>query len=463
VNRLFSLAATVALGAACTAGGGGAGGPDATAPRNPGGGSDAWTPQTAVTGGVGLNLRMVLDGSGRARLAYFPTTGTLDGPCDELGSQDPPMRMRWQLSYVEEPSAGGAWQPEQVADALFVGQPPGLDLRTAPNGAPAIAAMVGDPVVEIRYCGANDVGYLQRAGDGTWSTQTAVADSGEAATGQPASDFGYVVGYWPGLAYDSTGAAAIAYKDVHAGSLQGDDLRRADLELAWRDGGGWRAIPVDIGEGAGEYNRLAFDGDGRPLILYANRVEAIADDQQGLWVTRSSDSGATWERVRLLVGPVGDDHSIVVPDDGRPRVAYYHPDRGVPYLVELTDPAAFASLGSGWSEQALGDPRYDEGYEPSLAVAGDGRLAMAYYRCGRATNGLGNCDTADDALIFAWEETPGSWEQEIVDEGEDLAECGRSPSLAFGPDGAAVIAYRCQAMVDGALDDQVRVARRDPL
>jgi len=47
-----------------------------------------------------------------------------------------------------------------------------------------------------------------------------------------------VVGFWPALAFDQNGNAAIAYRDVHTGVLQSDDWRRADLELAFGSGGG---------------------------------------------------------------------------------------------------------------------------------------------------------------------------------------------------------------------------------
>jgi hypothetical protein len=369
--------------------------------------------------------------------------------------------MIWDMSYAEE--SGSGWNVELVEPLLILGNPPGLDFKVSPSGTPTIVAMTGDPVVQIKYCGSNDVGVYTRTSPGNWSVETAVANSGEAATGLPASDYGYVVGHWPTLAYDQSGNPAIAYRDVHAGAMQGDDDRKADLELAWETGG-WSHIAVDPGHGAGQYSKMLFDADGEPVIVYANNIEETTDNPQGVWVTRSADAGTTWEKVRFFLGAsIDGPDAVVSPDDGTLYVVYYDSHVGVPKLLTLTDDTQFTSLDGGWTSETFGSPSYDEGYNPSIAVGPQGQVAVAYYRCGLASGGLGNCDGTEDALVFAWQEG-GSWESEIIDPGStDLGTCGTYPSLAFDGDGHAVVAYQCQAMVDGGLVDEVRFARRDLL
>ena len=206
------------------------GGPDA----------DPWTVEEVTQGAVGRELDLAVLPGGQPALAYFATEGFDDGPCTEI-AEDPPMRVRWPLSYAQR-GADGTWVVERVDDVLLLGIPRGLDLEVSPSGAPTIATMTGTPVAQIRYCGANDVGLYTRGAAGDWPLETAVVDSGQAATGEAASDYGDVVGYWPALAFDPQGNPAVAYKDVHAGGMQSDDFRRADLELAWRRGG-WQALP----------------------------------------------------------------------------------------------------------------------------------------------------------------------------------------------------------------------------
>jgi hypothetical protein len=339
--------------------------------------------------------------------------------------------------------------------------PRGLDFAWAPDGTASIAAMTGEPVEQPSYCGANDVGLFRRNGAGDWSLETAVVSSGEAATGETGSDYGEVVGYWPALAFDSTGAAVIAYKDVHAGGLQNDDRERADLELV-RGGGGWTATAVDIGRGAGDYNSVAIDSRDRAIIAYYNPVESQAGPQLGIWAARPAEDGASFEKVRLFNEASADGPSVLVhPDDDLARVLFYNSSEGYPQLATQLSEAEFTSIGAGWEMTDIGDARYDAGYDASLAVDPSGQLAAVYYRCAKVVDGLGNCSPADDALIFAYEDA-GVWSREVVDAGGDGL-CGRHPSLDFDDDGYAHIAYECEELVGGELQTQIKYARRKPL
>lgn len=418
-----------------------------------------WTLSVIDEEGGGLHVRLASAKDGKIGVAYFPVTGVEDGPCEELNFDSPPPRVRWSLKYAQ--LNGAAWDIETVAQQLYVGQPTGLDLGFFANGNPVIAAMTGDPLAMYRYCGVNDMGLLTKQGN-AWQPETAVTNSGQASTGEPGSDFGEVVGYFPSLAFDASGQPAVAYKDVHSGSIQSDDRRRADLELAWRQGNTWRAIPVDFGTGAGDFNQLRFDSQGRPNIAYYVPTESLEQTRQGIWITRSTDDGATWPRVQLYNQATSERPALATAQDGQLHVAYYHAAKGYPALATLKDDAQFESFAQGWSAQDIGDSRYDEGYSPSIAIGPQGQIAVAYYRCTKSTGTLGDCTTEDDALIFAWSDN-GQWTREVVDEGDVGGYCGSSPSLAFDADGYAIIAYRCEVEVEGSLKPQVKFAKRKSL
>ena len=421
---------------------------------------EAWTVSTLDAQGGGLHIALASAPSGQLGAVYFPVSGQDDGPCEELNFDSPPLRVRWPLTYAQ--LEGQQWVKQVVANPLYVGQPTGLDLGFYADGTPVIATMTGDPLAEQRYCGVNDVGLMARRG-AAWQTETAVTNSGQARTGEAGSDFGEVVGYYPSLAFDRSGQPAVAYKDVHSGSIQSDDRRRADLELAWRQGGSWRAIPVDYGTGAGNFNKLAFDLQDRPVIAYYVPTESLDMTRQGIWATRSSDAGQTWERVQLYNLSTSERPALAIhPQTGAPHVLYYQARKGYPTLATLTDDDKFGSLAQGWSLEDIGDSRYDEGYSPAIAFSPEGTLAVAYYRCTKSIGTLGDCTSDDDALIFAWRDGQ-EWVREVVDEGDVGGVCGQRPSLTFDADGYAVIAYRCEVEVEGRLQSQIKFARRKSL
>lgn len=442
-------------------------GPPSAKPRRPDEKESAWSTGSVIAREAGLHVELVVTGEGRPAVAYYATEARDDGPCTEIMGDDQPERLLWDLYYAEERGTG--FQTETIAEVLSFNVPQGLDLAVDMAGAPVVAALTGGPHVMLRFCSANDVGFYERTAANNWRVTTAVRSSGEAATGDEASDYGEVVGHWPGLAVDgSTGETAIAYKDVHAGGIQNDDLERADLEIALGRGGSWQALPIDWGAGAGSYNRALFDRDGRIVVLSYNPVESRTDDRHGLWVSRSADGGQTWEQTRLLRAPQLHAGSIALDPDGRLHVVYYDVTRGVPVLVSQRSTDGFLSLADDWQETTFGDTRYDEGYQPSLAFDASGALAVAYYRCANASAELGECAPADDALVFALRRPEGDseygdFEYEVVDSGESEGACGQDPSLAFEAGGHAIIAYQCQALEGGALVDELHFARREAL
>ncbi|MFU8802644.1 MAG: hypothetical protein ACNA8W_02435 [Bradymonadaceae bacterium] len=420
-----------------------------------------WTLSTIADGHVGAHLRMDVSPQGDVGVAFFAIEHEVGELCEEFELDDKPTKLHWTLHYAQLDA--GAWQAETVAAPNFSGPPSGLDFKYSPHGVPVIASMAGDPVWRgtFGYCGVNDAALYYREGHENWRIETAVSESNEAATGHGPSDFGYVVGYWPALAFDSAGDPGLAYKDVHSGGLQRDDFGRADLEFARRSGGSWSTVAVDYGGGAGNFNRLIFDQGDVPIIAYYKPTESHLEERLGVWVTRLGDDGETWEQVHLFArgAPEGPD-LLVHPDTGDLHVVFYNSRMGNPTLATLGDRAGFESI-SAWDLEDIGDPAFDEGYTPSIAVSPTGELALAYYRCARASDGLGDCKDVNDGLIFAWKDG-AEWKREIVDAGGE-GECGRRPALRFDGAGRAIIAYRCENLVDGQVDAHVKFARRESL
>jgi hypothetical protein len=434
-----------------TENGGGNGG------SNGGGGTAAWDIGVVEGEGMGQQLVMTTTSDGRPAMAYFATASFADGPCDELGVTDPPDRIRWPLRYAEE--NGDGFTIETIDNILLVGSPSGIDLVRNPSGNPALATMGGPAGDQPNFCGAGDVVVYTRGGADNWTMDTLVTTSGQAATGEAASDYGGVVGTWASIAYGSGGQAAVAYQDIHGGGLQSDDKRRADLEVALSNGGGWNPTPVDWGRGAGDFTDVTFDAQGRIVILYHNPTDDVNFSAHGVWAARSADNGATWEQIHLKIGSTSERPNLLVdPTSGTLYVALYDAGVGVPIVMTLDNPEDFENYDS-WSEEDIGDHRYDEGYHPRMALDPDGRLSLVYYRCARAADGLGNCDVNDDAIVYAWRELDGTWYREVVDAGGS-GQCGNNPNLVYDNDNKPVVSYQCSETVDGAFQFRVKMARR---
>ena len=409
----------------------------------------------------GFQLRLASDGDGTLGMVFFEIVPETGSPCVELGISDPPNKVNWSLHYAE--FDGGQWSTELIHALPFQSAPPGLDLQFTGQGQAVVATMTGDPISQLnQYCGVNDVGILFREGPEDWRYETAVSTSGEAASGHPSSDAGYVVGYWPGLAIDSDDQPAVAYRDVHFGGIQADDFRRADLEFVHRQGGGWSPEAVDWAEGAGQYNRLVFTDDDEPIIAHYTPTESNIQERLGYWVTWRDDG--EWRRVQLFNQGNTEEPGLVLDTASETlHLFYYDSEFGTPRMASLDDWENFESP-SAWSFTGLdtiGDGTYDEGYSPSLALSPGGNLAAAYYRCGRADQGLGNCDSDESALVFAYQDGD-QWRHEVVDEGDHFAFCGQAPSLVFDGD-EPVVAYRCERSEEERVFVEVRIARRDAI
>ncbi len=431
--------------------------PDSTKPIPT---TSKWSSGVIEGGNMGLSPKIATAPDGTIGAAWISVVGTEAGDCVELGEDPPPpIAVTWQIKYATFDGTG--WAIEEVATPRYVGQPRGVDLAFDASSTALIAGQAGEPAVRFRYCGVHDAAVYRREAAGSWTIDVAVTESGEAAVGEPASDFGTVVGNFPALAVASNGDLALAYKDVHGGGLQSDDFRKADLEMGWRRGTSWTPYAVDPTTGGGDYSDMIFDAQDRPVIVQYVPVEnSAAANASGVWVHRSIDDGATWQRVQLYNQPTKQGPSIAKdPNSGKIYVAYYHAQKGYPVVASLEDEANFESVADGWKVEDLGDSRYDEGYGTSLAVSNSGIVGLTYYRCTKAIGGLGECNPAEDALIFTYFDG-FAWEQEVVEEGES-ADCGNAPALTFDSNNRPIIIYRCEVPNGAGIDTQVHYSRRN--
>lgn len=414
----------------------------------------AWEIEMVEDRDVGVLAKIVAGPSDEVAVAYFATKSIQDGPCDETEISPPPERLRQELRFAQRDSTG-AWSVQTVDTPVISVDPVGLSFLYGPDGAPSLAYAGGVP--EQRFCGPNDAIFNQRI-DGDWVSQTAGALSADSATGFPESDSGFVVGWWPALAFDQGGNPAVLHKDVHFGSMQHDDLYRADLEFAWRSGGAWDIHEaVDRGEGAGNYGALLFDGEDRPNAFYYIPVDSQNGSRKGVWAARRESAG-NWEKVQLQGGGIYQEIAAKInPISGHLVVAFFSEKDGAVRVRTLEDPKEFANK-SAWDSRIVGDPRFVEGHHVSLAFTPAGKAAVAYHRCKRQGTSDGGCNQNDEAVVLATQGDP-EWKIEVVKTAAK-GSCGDYTALAIDQKGTAYIAYRCTIETDDGFEFRVYVAHK---
>lgn len=460
---------------------------------------DPWFEKYMIEGeGMGLHAKLSLSPGGQLGVAYWSTDGQEGQPCEEIEVDDPPSEVRWSLRFASWESEMG-WLSQLVSRPLLLGNPPGLDLDYSSSGQPMVTSIAGEAIPELRYCGGGNLSVFTPSTDpdaSEWDVEYVAETSDQAMSGEAASDFGFVVGYWPSQFIARNGSRMIVYQDVHGGSLQRDDLVRADLEVALQTrGGSWSYEVIDLGEGAGIYNQALITEAGQFLALYYISFDAqMAERQrQGIWLARRDESGE-WLRGLVFGGPTRGQPSIIAYGEGV-AVTYYDPQARRPILALLSDLTQLAD-SSAWRRIPLGDPRYNEGHSPSMTVLPDGRIGIAWYRCGPAE--VEECRPSDDAVVFTYPEAlqamgnnqgeegqemgdneemeesgtevtvlddealAGPWEIEIVESGEE-ALCGFSPQVITDRSKRVWVTWQCSRRVgtEGEFEFRLESARRD--
>lgn len=418
-------------------------GDDDTGPIDTGDRPDpvAWTVDTTVDLAIGARPRLAATPGGDLVAVAFATEGERRGTCE-----DGAPRTHTDLHLL---TWDGAWTSQVLASPAAPLGPTGVGLAVDVAGGAWVTWADGEPLAT--WCGGHDLVMASPDGAGGYRTETVVSESGEAATGEPASDAGSVVGLWSDIAFDPSGNPAVAYRDAHFGALQRDDRYRSDAELAWRTGG-WTHQAVDAGAGAGDYNRVAFDLEGRPIVATVLPIVKQGEDRQGLWVARRVDGA--WEREMVHAGEVGDDVVLRVLPNGDVVVGAYIPDDAAAVL--------YRHEGGAWNRWRpiwVARDGWSEGRDVDLDVTSDGRLVAAFHTCGRLSEvAEGSCDTADEGPRLAVQDG-AEFEVETIHLQGDGA-CGREISLALVDDVPHVV-FRCSIETDGSYEDRLLHAVRE--
>lgn len=118
-----------------------------------------------------------------------------------------------------------------------------------------------------------------------------------------------------------------------------------------------------------------------------------------------------------------------------------------------------AADGTAWGNEETVDQSGNTGRSPSLAFSPDGLPAISYHYCGPFDPGGDDCPQGEDELRYALKED-GRWRYVTVEETRGGVE-GEYTSLTFDAEGQPVIAYQAVFFdpSDGTVSRQLRVSR----
>lgn len=301
------------------------------------------------------------------------------------------------------------------------------------DGAPHIAYIGGDddghPAVES----LSDLALSVRSG-GSWSHQL-LSESSAEATGECFDESNYcvqgvTVGLWATLrAGPGAGQFAIAHRDEHFLGFGSEDSASADLELYEAPGG--RKVMVDGGRSAGNRSALAYLADGRLAVAYTLDEPA---DLVSVWV--AVEDGDGWARTRVSEHTARHRLSLEAAPDGTLWLAYYDADS-----VDLVV-ASSSDDGETWDIERV-DERGDVGLHPSLAVADDGTVFVAYTYCGNASDRDCPGSLGRDSVVRLATRVPGAteWAIQTIDDGQGQGFVGEFNSLVVLPDDSLGVAF----------------------
>ncbi len=404
--------------------------------------AEQWHIMMVDSSSIGMQTKIKTAPDNTVGIATFANESYEDGICTEVAS-NPPKKLKQSIYFASKKTAEPKWTVEKVADPVVVFAPSGLSLDYDGNGQAAVAYTGGKP--QKQFCGANDAVIALRTKSG-WKNDTASRMSGDSKTGIVGSDEGMVVGYWPGLAYNSKGEPALIHKDVHFGALQSIDSKRADAEFAIKKGGKWVNEAIDAGAGAGDYGTVLFDQQERAVVFYYNPREEEQGKHFGLWAARRGQDGKWKDKVRLFNGVIHQEISAVFNQVTKEIVvAYYSADHKAVRISRLADSEDFADE-TAWSNDVVGNAIYDEGQYVSLAITPSGKEVLAYHRCKKNSSVSDGCDDNDEAAVIAVHHGD-NWDIEAIDQAEH-GSCGEYTAVTVDSSGRVYVAYRCTVTDD---------------
>lgn len=367
------------------------------------------------------------------------------GPQDRIGmayfvklSTQTSSKADFELRYRE--FDGGSLKPAEVVAKVQLVY--GVSLAFGPDGQPVVTYLGGGRDNSTFWL-QSDLAVSYRSAAGTWTQRVPVTMSNQAATGNPLSDSGFLVGLNPSIVFSGS-QALVAYRDGHQGNFGRQDWESSDVELAVGGPTSWQYRMVapsgDNKLGYGGHIQLLMAG-AQPAIIYDKAPESALATGSDIMFQRRGTDGATWTapvRVQAvenaqLGGSVAYDATVGF------GVATLEKIGDKLTYVECDETSATKCAAAGdWSTP---DPVFNSGtggWYPSLAFDPvNHEPSIAFYNCalesGRNDTG---CNPNDDELVVSTR-ISGIWRETLVDAGG-----GWSPKLAYLSNGKRVILYR---------------------
>ena len=371
-------------------------------------------------------LAMAVDpADDRVVIAYFTPRGTQT----VMGVDD------LNLNVVEW--RDGVTTPPQTI--RFMQRTPGVAVALHPTTKePTVAFMGGPdrllPDTPSAFWFQHDASLAIRSGT-TW-TEVAARTEGDVCGIRPGS----VVGLWPALRFDATGAVVFVWRDIHSG--QGPaDFTESDLESV--EGPLSNLVPSCVVDslnrplGFGARLMMVAGPHDETVLVYDGNVRGAETVGQHVVIQRRTATG--WTSPVIVLWSLDTETGPQVAWD--PTVGYAVAairDRSVFYRRSFDGTAwendEMVLLSAAWSPSLAIDP---VAHEPSIA----------FYHCVAAPDsGVPDCQTSEDRLgVISRRGGDWAWTPVTVDE-----EGGWSPKLGFFATGKRVIAYRVANTTDGS-------------
>ena len=279
----------------------------------------SWTQEPVAKVGFWGGLSSIaFNGAGQPCIAFIDASGVL-------------------TNYLKYAYKSASWTVETIQEIGWLGDH--VSLAMGQSGQPCIA-----------YCrtGASDtcLSFARRAGPNWWLTEDI-------------TPIGSITG--PALAFDSSGAAYVAFAESVSGCLK----------VARSAGGPWTIQTIDGGPGALviPYPAITIQPNGKPALAYF--VSGSSSSELRL----AAYDGASWSiQTAAALGPSRVGHcSVCVTNSGMPMICFQDPATACLKNAWRTD--------STWVTEFV-DSAPRTGGRPSMKLDGLGNVDVSYFDSG---------------------------------------------------------------------------------
>ncbi len=409
-------------------------------PSNP----DAGTPDAGDPNANSRFTRLVVD-SNPSEFHQIASIAMAVGPQDRIGmayfvklTTKTNDVFDFELRYREF-NGGTLGNAETVAKVQRVY---GVSLAFGSDGQPAMTYLGGGSD-DSTFWWQSDLAVAYRGANGTWTQRIAVTRSNQAATGNPLSDTGFLVGLNPSIVFSGS-QALVAYRDGHGGQFGRQDWESSDVELAVGGPTAWQYRLVtssgDTKLGYGGHISMLMAGT-QPAMVYDKAPEAAVGSGIDVIFQRRNTDGATWSNPVRVQSVSNTQLGPSMAYDATAGFGIAALEKTGDKLTYIECDGASATKCTAASDWSSPDPVYNlgtGGWYPSLAFDPvNHEPSIAFYVCAlESGRNDTNCNTGDDELVVSTR-ISGIWREELVDSGG-----GWAPKMAYLANGKRVILYR---------------------